>query len=164
MFLSLLPDPASTEAVGMMQAALDPAVGATVVVAPVRGLMFFSARGAVARELDGWWERHVPEEARPVILVMDEPGLEAHLGGLDSDVVVGVASDAERARYARHQHSHLVVTGDPVALAEHAMAAFPCFSRAPEEPIASPAASAAGMTQAAGCVIDSAIRSSSSKP
>jgi cellulose biosynthesis protein BcsQ len=140
-FLSLLPDPASTQAVGMMQAALDPAVGATVVVAPVRGLMFFSARGAVARELDGWWERHVPEEARPVILVMDEPGLETHLGGLDSDVVVGVAGEAERARYARHPHSHLVVTGDPVALAEHAMAAFPCFRRASEEPGPEPAAS-----------------------
>jgi cellulose biosynthesis protein BcsQ len=140
-FLSLLPDPGSTQAIAMMQAALDPAAGAAVVVAPVRGLMFFSARGAVARELDGWWERHVPDEARPVILVMDEPGLEAHLGGLDSAVVVGVAGEEERARYSRHQHSHLVVTGDPVAVAEHAMAAFPVFRRAPEEPDPEPATS-----------------------
>jgi cellulose biosynthesis protein BcsQ len=129
-FLSLLPDPASPQAVGMLQAALDPAAGSAVVVAPVRGLMFFSARGAVARELDGWWERHVPEDARPVILVMDEPGLEAHLVGLDSEVVVGVAGEDERARYARHSHSHLVVTADPVALAEHAIATFPSFRRA----------------------------------
>jgi cellulose biosynthesis protein BcsQ len=128
-FLSLLPDPASTQAVGMLQAALDPATEAAVVAAPVRGLTFFSARGAVARELDGWWERHVPQDARPVILVMDEPGLETHLVGLDSEVVVGVAGESERARYARHQHSRVVVTGDPVAVASHAVASFPCFRR-----------------------------------
>jgi len=128
-FLSLLPDPASPQAVGMLQAAIDPTTGSAAVPAPVRGLMFFSARGAVARELDGWWERHVPEDARPVILVMDEPGLEAHLGGLDSEVVVGIANEAERARYARHAHAHLVVTNDPTALAEHAIEAFPCFRR-----------------------------------
>jgi len=137
-FLSLLPDPASTQAVGMLQAALDPTAESAAVVAPVRGLLFFSARGAVARELDGWWERHVPADARPVLLVMDEQGLEAHLGGLDSEVVVGVASDQERTRFARHQHAQVVVTADPIALAEHAMAAFPCFRRAapPAEPAA----------------------------
>jgi cellulose biosynthesis protein BcsQ len=138
-FLSLLPDPASARAIGMLQASLDPAAESPVVAAPVRGLLFFSARGAVARELDGWWERHVPEDARPVLLVMDEPGLEAHLGGLDSDVVVGVAGEAESARYARHQHAHVVVTTDPVAVAEHAIDAFPCFrSRAHESPAEAP--------------------------
>jgi len=140
-FLSLLPDPASARAVGLLQGALDPAAGAAVVTAPVRGLMFFSARGAVARELDGWWERHVPADARPVILVMDEPGLEAHLVGLDSELVVGVAGDAERQRYERHLHSHTVVTPDPVALAEHAIAAFACFRReAPPAPEPAPEA------------------------
>src|SRR5689334_10098709 len=127
----------------MLQAALDPAAGCAAVAAPVRGLMFFSARGAVARELDGWWERHVPEDARPVLLVMDEPGLEAHLGGLDSEVVVGVASEAERARYTRHRHAHLVVTADPAALAEHAMAAFPGFRRPAADPVEEPPAEAA---------------------
>jgi cellulose biosynthesis protein BcsQ len=138
-FLSLLPDPASQQAVAILQAALDPAAESAVVPAPVRGLMFFSARGAVARELDGWWERNVPGDARPVILVMDEPGLEAHLGGLDSEVVVGIRSEAERARYARHPHAHVVVTEDPVALAEEAIATFPAFARAPEVPPAPPA-------------------------
>jgi cellulose biosynthesis protein BcsQ len=138
-FLSLLPDPASQQAVAMLQAAFDPAAGSAAVAAPVRGLMFFSARGAVARELDGWWERNVPEDVRAVILVMDEPGLEAHLGGLDSEVVVGVACEADGRRYGHHQHAHVVVTGDAVALAEHAIATFPGFAQAPVEPPAPPA-------------------------
>ncbi len=126
-FLSLLPDPASAGTVGALKAALEPAAQATVVVAPVRGLAFFSARGAAARELDGWWERHVPAAARPVILVLDEPGLEAHLVGLDSELVIGVPDEADRSRYARRMHTHAVVTSDPAALAEHAIATFPCF-------------------------------------
>jgi cellulose biosynthesis protein BcsQ len=130
-FLSLLPDPASAQAVGMLQTALDPAAGASVVVAPVRGLTFFTARGAVARELDGWWERHVPADARPVILVMDEPGLEANLVGLDSEVVVGVPDEEERVRYSRHLYAHAVVTADPVELAELAIGTFGCFQREP---------------------------------
>jgi len=130
----------------MLQAALDPAAEAAIVAAPVRGLMFFAARGAVARELDGWWERHVPDDTRPVILVMDEPGLETHLVGLDSEVVVGVAGETERASYARHHHSHPVVTADPVALAGHAIAAYPCFRReAPPAPAAADAVLAPGV-------------------
>jgi cellulose biosynthesis protein BcsQ len=128
-FLSLLPDPASSRAVELLESVINPEAGASVVVAPVRGLTFFSARGAVARELDGWWERHVPTDARPVILVMDEPGLEPHLAGLDSELVVGVADEAGRSTYERHPHAHLVVTNDPVTLAEHTMATFACFGR-----------------------------------
>jgi cellulose biosynthesis protein BcsQ len=146
-FLSLLPDPASPRAVGMLQAALDPDTRSTAVTAPVRGLMFFSARGAVARELDGWWERHVPDDARTVILVMDEPGLETHLVGLDSEVVVGVTGETDRGRYAPHSHSHVVVTADPAALAEHAIGAFPCFrSAALTAPVEDAAADSAPST------------------
>ena len=137
-FLSLLPEPASAEAVGALQAALDPAAQASVVAAPVRGLTFFSARGAVARELDGWWERHVPAEARPVILVLDEPDLETHLVGLDSELVIGVPDEADRRRYARYAHTHAVVTSDPAALAEHTIATFPCFGPVPPVATAEP--------------------------
>ena len=129
MFLSLLPDPDSAPAVELLEGARGPGVEASVVTAPVRGLTFFTARGAVARELDAWWERHVPADTLAVILVMDEPELEANLAGLDSELVVGVPDEAGRLRYARHHQAHPVVTTDPVALAEHAIAAFPCFQR-----------------------------------
>jgi cellulose biosynthesis protein BcsQ len=129
LFLSLLHDPASEPAVERIRRALDPKAGASVVTAPVRGLTFFSARGAVARELDAWWERHVAADSRAVLLLMDEPGLEAHLDGLDSELVVGVDDESDRLRYARHQGAHAVVTRDPVALAEHTIATFACFRR-----------------------------------
>ena len=138
-FLSLLPDPGSERAVELIAAALDPDTGSTVVAAPVRGRAFLAARGYVARELNAWWERTVDAADRPVILVMDEQGLESHLEGLDSELVVGVAGEAELARYAPFEHAHAIVTQDPVALARHAIATFTCF-RAPEpEPELEPA-------------------------
>jgi cellulose biosynthesis protein BcsQ len=129
LFLSLLHDPASQPAVERLQRALDPEAGASVLTAPVRGLTFFSARGAVARELYAWWERHVAADSRSVLLLMDEPGLEAHLDGLDSELVVGVRDESDRQRYARHAGANAIVTRDPVALADHAIATFGCFRR-----------------------------------
>jgi cellulose biosynthesis protein BcsQ len=138
-FLSLLPDPGSALAVERLQGALDPVAGAAVVTAPVRGLTFFSARGPVARELDAWWERHVPTDTRAVILVLDEPGLDQLLAGLDSELVVGVAGEADRLRYAaRHEQAHPVVTREPAALADHAIATFPCFQRPVPQPAEPP--------------------------
>lgn len=126
-FLSLLPDPASLRAVALLEGALNPAAGASVVAAPVRGLTFLSARGAVARQLDGWWERNVPPDARPVMLLFDEPGLEPHLSGMDSELVIGVSDQEGLARYGRFANAHVVVTDDPVILAEHTIATFACF-------------------------------------
>jgi cellulose biosynthesis protein BcsQ len=126
-FLSLLPDPGSEQALELLTAALDPDSGSSVVEAPVRGRAFLAARGYVARELDAWWERSVPGDMRPVILVMDEPGLEAHLDVLDCDLVVGVAAEADRARYAPFPHAGPIVTTSPLVLVEHTIAAYPCF-------------------------------------
>ncbi|HEY4025637.1 MAG TPA: hypothetical protein VGO86_04320 [Candidatus Dormibacteraeota bacterium] len=125
---------------GLLDAALIPESGAAVVTAPVRGLAFFAARGAVARELDLWWSRYVPADAVPVLLAVDESGLEAHLGGLDAELVVAVADEVDRRRYARFSHCHAIVTSDPAQLAEHTIATFACFRQpAPERPHVPPA-------------------------
>jgi cellulose biosynthesis protein BcsQ len=144
-FLSLLPEPASSQTVELLDAALDPASGAAVVAAPVRGLAFFAARGPVARELDLWWSRYVPADTVPVLLAVDEAGLEAHLAGLDSDLVVAVADEVDLQRYAGFSHCHAVVTADPAQLAAHTIAMFGCFrSPAPrvQQPEPSPWAAA----------------------
>jgi len=135
LFISLLPEPASTHALELLLDAIEPRADASVVAAPVRGLDFFAARGEVARELDAWWERHVSADARAVILVMDEPGLESHLAGLDPELVVGLAREADRGRYARQRLAHAVVTEDPMAVAAYTIDTFACFRRAaPPEP------------------------------
>ena len=142
LFISLLPEPASTHAMELLLDAIDPAADASVVAAPVRGLDFFAARGDVARQLDAWWERHVAADARAVILVMDEPGLESHLAGLDPELVVGLAREADRGRYARQRLAHAVVTEDPLEVAAYAIDTFACFRRAaapePEAPAPAP--------------------------
>ena len=128
-FLSLLPDPGGARVAEALRGALDPEASAVVLAAPVRGIDFFSARGDLAWELDDWWQRHVSADGRPVILVMHEPGLERHLAGLDSEIIVGVADEAERRRYASLAHAVAIVTDDPLALTDHAIASFACFRR-----------------------------------
>ncbi|HXM54008.1 MAG TPA: hypothetical protein VOB72_01365 [Candidatus Dormibacteraeota bacterium] len=148
LFISLLPEPVSSRALAVLQDALDPAADASVIAAPLRGLEFFAARGEVARQLDAWWERHVSADERAVILVMDEPGLDACLAGLDPEMVVGLESEADRERFAVHHQAHVVVTDDPLALAEHAIDLFPCFVRV-APPVASVAPSPAAPAPAA---------------
>ena len=112
-----------------LRGALDPDAGAVVLTAPVRGIDFFAARGDLAWELDDWWQRHVSADGRPVLLVMHEPGLERQLAGLDSEIIVGVADEADRRRYASLAHAVAIVTDDPLALTDHAIASFACFRR-----------------------------------
>lgn len=134
-FLSLLTEPAGSRAVEVLRAAVDPTSPTSAVLeAPVRGIEFFTARGSLAAELDAWWQQHVPSGVQPVVLVMHEPGLEQHLAGLDTALVVGVAGEDDRRRYDGLSHVRPVLTDDPLALAEHAIASFDCFSRAPEPP------------------------------
>jgi hypothetical protein len=137
-FLSLLPEPGGSRAAEALRRALQPGTVATVLVTPVQGIDFFAARGDLAAELDDWWQRHVPTNGRPVILVRHEPGLERHLAGLDCELIVGVAGEADRHRYASLRQAVAIVTDDPLTLAEHAIASFDCFGppEAPGEPAA----------------------------
>jgi MinD-like ATPase involved in chromosome partitioning or flagellar assembly len=132
-FLSLLPEPGGSRAAEALRRALQPGTVATVLVTPVQGIDFFAARGDLAAELDDWWQRHVPTNGRPVILVRHEPGLERHLAGLDCELIVGVAGEADRHRYASLRQAVAIVTDDPLTLAEHAIASFDCFG-APAAP------------------------------
>jgi len=128
-FLSLLPEPAGTQAVDALRDALDPAAPALnlVLAAPVRGIGFFAAHGELARALDAWWQAHVPPGARPVVLVMDEPGLEQHLSGLDAELLVAVPDEEAWQRYAAIPEVRGLITDDPLALAAHTAASFRCF-------------------------------------
>jgi cellulose biosynthesis protein BcsQ len=87
----------------------------------------------------------VPADAVPVLLAVDEAGLEAHLAGLDSELVVAVADEVDLQRFAHLSHCHAIVTSDPAQLAEHTIAMFGCFRRpAPRpQPEPSPWAAAA---------------------
>src|SRR5262249_20056284 len=144
-FLSLLPDPGGVRVAEALRGALDPDASAVVLTAPVRGIDFFAARGDLAWELDDWWQRHVSADGRSVILVMHEPGLERHLAGLDGEIIVGVADEAERRRYASLGQVVAIITGDPLALTDHAIASYPCFRRAADLRSARPAEAAPGV-------------------
>ncbi len=143
-FLSLLPEPGGSRAAEALRTALQPGTAVTVLVTPVQGIDFFAARGDLATELDDWWQRHVPTNGRPVLLVRHEPGLERQLAGLDCELIVGVAGEADRHRYATLRDAVAIVTDDPLRLAEHAVASFDCFrpAEAPAAPV-EPAAPAA---------------------
>ena len=144
-FLSLVPDPGGLQVAEALREALDPEAGASVLTAPVRGIDFFAARGDLAWELDDWWQRHVPPNGHPVILVMHEPGLERHLAGLDSELIVGVADEAGRERYASLGQATALVTDDPLVLAAHVRASFACFRRPAGPGPPAPAEAAAGV-------------------
>jgi septum formation inhibitor-activating ATPase MinD len=113
--------PVVARSVELLRSRLVP--GAAVCLeAPVGGLAFVATGGEVSEMLDTWWSLSVPENAVPVLLMLHEPELEAWVPGLEAEVVVGVARDEELALYVGAANVTAVVTRDPLALTEHAMA------------------------------------------
>jgi MinD-like ATPase involved in chromosome partitioning or flagellar assembly len=92
-----------------------------VLVPPVTGLGFLSASGAVAAELDAWWQRMSRARARPVVLVAHEEELPRWLRGLDADFVVAVPEPGQRALYSGLAGVKVCPTLDPKRLAEVAL-------------------------------------------
>jgi MinD-like ATPase involved in chromosome partitioning or flagellar assembly len=141
-FLILLQGPHGVVAAGALRRALPGQEDLVLDLPPVAGLEFFTSSGSQAEQLDQWWATRVGSR-RPVVLALEEPGLEAFLDVVDADFVLGISDLPGPAAYTQHQHVKTVVTSDPRVLAETALRFYPAGglngnSRIETEPSPSP--------------------------
>ena len=123
-FVVLTEEPKAAQSMEVLRSRLDPepVAPASCVKPPVSGLGFITAAGELSEMLDIWWSHNVPADSLPVLLMLHEPGLERWVGGLDAEVLVGVAREDELPLYAGIPEARALVTQDGQVLAEQAMA------------------------------------------
>ncbi|HYA00229.1 MAG TPA: hypothetical protein VEK76_07735 [Candidatus Binatia bacterium] len=122
-FLILLDDAPDAAALASLLAGAwrgDAAVPALVLTPPVRGLGFFADEERQA-ELDAWWSAHVPRSAHPIYLLLDAPGLEEWLPGVDGTFYIGVRERDRLATFAslagRRVRAEAILCSGPLDLA-----------------------------------------------
>jgi cellulose biosynthesis protein BcsQ len=125
-FAVLAGDAAGEEVAAALRNALAPGRrDATVFLPTSRGLAFFDAPPAQARQLDSDWAASVPPSARPVFVAFDEPGLEDWIPGLDALLFIAVPGPERQRSYAPWGGQvRTVVTADPRRLADFTIATF----------------------------------------
>ena len=123
-FVVLMDEPKAGQGMELLQSRLDPESPVPVgcVKPPIPGLGFITAQGEVSEMLDIWWSHNVPADSLPVLLMFHEPGLERWVGGLDAEVLVGVAREDELPLYAGVPEVRALVTQDGQELARQAIA------------------------------------------
>ncbi|HEX4216182.1 MAG TPA: hypothetical protein VIA06_22910 [Candidatus Dormibacteraeota bacterium] len=122
-FVPLFPTPHDRDAAEELEEAANPDAPcpARVATMPLQGMAFFEAAGERAAELDRVWSERVPRASCPVVLLLDEPGLEECLAGLDAEFVIGVTDGGAGARYAGLPNVRLIESGEAIEITDEAM-------------------------------------------
>ncbi|MGI8562729.1 MAG: hypothetical protein ACR2MZ_04105 [Candidatus Dormibacter sp.] len=122
-FLTVFPGPEAEQMAAFMRSGINEKARrpVRVLALPYPSAVLLDPRSPASGDLDSWWAAQNPAITDPVVVMLDEPGLERFLPGLDAHFVVGVQRSAELPRWQGFENAIATVSDHPMQLAEFAM-------------------------------------------
>ncbi|MDQ6900495.1 MAG: hypothetical protein M3072_13490 [Candidatus Dormibacteraeota bacterium] len=122
-FLTVFPGPEAEHMAAFMRSGVNEKARrpVRVLALPYPSAVLLDPRSPASAELDSWWAARAPALTDPVVVMLDEPGLEHFLPGLDAHFVIGVRTPAELLRWQGFENAIATLSENPMHLAEFAM-------------------------------------------
>lgn len=122
-FLTVFPGPEAEQTATFMRSGANEGAHPPVriIALPYPGALLLDPCSPVSTELDRWWAEQDPAISEPIVIMLDEPGLERFLPGLDARFVVGVRTPEDLVRWQNFENAVATVSQHPMHLAEFAM-------------------------------------------